>query len=271
MPSPSQPSPPQADIVAARAAVLDMWTQQYLALRQASAFEETIMDEAHDLAAFTADVDSRTHTILVVSFLEDALKQCFTEYWEIRTGRELDRYFGANGPLSSFSQRATVARGLQWLPDRLASELDTLRKIRNMFAHNHRVHQLGDGQLADMVLSLEKREQIWRHRDGYRAAYDATSLETQLRLRLFCAGMFVISAILTNAKLTQAQVPLTFRPATGWDMMLEAEQGLTDASIRHCWQSLGLGYSGVVYQYRRDRAAEKPPETTPDGNAQTPF
>lgn len=82
-----------------------------------------------------------------------------------------------------------MARGLRWLPDRLAGEFDTLRKIRNIFAHSHKVYQLRDARLADMVRSLEKREQVWRQRDGYRNAYDAAPFETQLRLRLFCAGM----------------------------------------------------------------------------------
>lgn len=269
----SKTAPSEADFRAAREAVINMWTEQYSGLRDASSFEEVIMDEAHDLAAFTSETDSRTHAILVVSFIEDALKRCFTEYWNITSGRELDRYFGANGPLSSFSQRTTVALGLRWLPDRLAGELDTLRKIRNMFAHSHKVHQLSDTRLIDMVQSFQKREEIWRQSDGYEAAYDAAPLEMQLRLRLFCAGMFMISAVLTNAKLAHAQVPLTFRPAEGWDMMLETEQGLIDASIRHCWLSLGLGYSGAVYQYRRDRASAPPaiaPISTSIENASKP-
>lgn len=212
------------------------------------------MDEANDLAEFTVDADSRAHTILIVSFLEDVLKQCFAEYWSITGSQNVDQYFGSNGPLSTFSQRTVVAKGISWLPEKFVSEINVLRKVRNAFAHDHRFHRISDSRLADTVQSITKFEQIWCDNDGYNKAYEAADEETKLRLRLFCAGIFILISVLTNAKLANAQVPPSFRPEGGWDQMLEVAQGLTDAAIRHCWRSLGLGYTGVVYEYRKDRA-----------------
>jgi hypothetical protein len=152
--------------------------------------------------------------------------------------------------LSTFSQRTLVARGLQWLTPEGASELDMLRKIRNAFAHNHRIHAIDDDEIRGSAESLQKREQVWCQRDAYAKPYNSASAAKRLRLRVFCTGIFIISSCLAQAKLLKAQLPLGFRPGRGWDTMLEVERGLTDAAIRHSWRSLGLGYTGIVYEYR---------------------
>lgn len=229
---------------------MEVWSATYNKLTPASKFEASIMDEAHDLAEFCVNADDRTLCILVVSFLEDALKRVFAEQWKIISKKDFDRYFGGSGPLSTFSQRTLVAQGMQWLTPQDTSELDVLRRIRNSFAHNHHIHSIDDEMIRGSVETLQKREQVWCQREAYAKPYESAPTTKRLRLRVFCAGMFIISTCLAQAKLLQAQLPLGFRPGKGWDMMLEVERGLTDAAIRHCWRSLGLGYTGIVYEYR---------------------
>lgn len=250
--------PNDPDLVAAREIALSIWTDSYSKLKVASDLEASLMDEAHDLVEFAVGADTRTATILLVSFLEDALKKVFVEQWNIGSQKEVDRYFGGSGPLSTFSQRALVARGLDWLAHEQIGEMDILRRIRNALAHNHRVHLLGDSELVGLVTSLPKREQVWQNREAYRSAYDRVERETQYRMRVFCSGIANVSAIIVNAKILRAQIPQGFRPESGWNGMMEVEQGLVDASIRFCWTSLGLGYTGAVYQYKRGEGRAVP-------------
>ena len=213
------------------------------------------MDEANDLAEFCVDADTRSAMILLVSFLEDTLKKVYIEYWHLNSNRDVERYFGANGPLSTFAQRALVAKGQNWITAKQVIELDILRKIRNELAHRHRVHSLTEEPLRGFAMSLEPREEIWCREEGsgYKSAFEAASEEVRICLRVFCAGMFNVSSILTNSKLSRAQIPVGFRPDKGWESLLEVEQGLIDAAMRYCWRSLGMGYTGATYQYRRDR------------------
>ncbi len=252
----SVPEPSEESLKEAREFAIKFWSESYIKLRVANDLEAMIMDDAHDLAAFAAKSDTRTATILLVSFLEDALEKTFVDQWGLGTRKQMERYFGSSGPLSTFSQRALVARGMHWLTSAQVAELDILRRIRNTFAHNHRIHALSDAKLEGLVMSLPNREEIWCREEGaYKNAHDAADVETRYRLRVFCAGIFNISSILVNAKTQRAQIPLGFRPASGWDGMLEVEQAMIDAAIRFCWTALGLGYSGAVYEYRRNRTA----------------
>lgn len=239
----------EADRIAAREYFLDLWSDKYESIQSAGPFEIGIMDEAHELAEFTASSDTRTHGILVVSFLEDALRKNFAEAWGIEGKADFEKHFGSNGPIATFSQRTLIAKSLGWLSPAEAGELDVMRKIRNALAHNHRVHSLSERALLGLSSSLVKREETWCSTSpGYAEAFGAAPTETKLRMRLFCAGMFIISGALSRSKRLALSIPLDFRPSKAWDGMLEIERGLVDAAIRSCWRALGLGYAGRVYQ-----------------------
>lgn len=246
--------PTDPHIKEAREIALRVWAETYEDIKEATDLEYTIMDEAHDLVGFAAESDTRTATILLVSFLEDTIKKTFCDQWKISSKRDIDRYFGSNGPLSTFSQRALVANGIGWLTNKQVSELDTLRKIRNDFAHNHRVHSLSSPELKDLCLSLQSRDEIWFGNESYKRSHDAASDETKLKLRVYCAGIFIISDLLGNAKMLKRQLPAGYKPSTGWDSLLRVQQGLTDAAIKYCWISLGFKYTGMIYKSRRKSA-----------------
>lgn len=233
----------------ARERMVEAWSGAYEELQGAKDFEAVIMDEANDLAEFTLNSDTRTSVILLVSFLEDTLKNTFVEYWDIKSRRDIDRFFGANGPLATFSQRVLVAKGLNWISDEKLKEIDALRKLRNVFAHNHRIHSLSGSEIKKLILPLDKIEQTWSPLEDYNSALKSAPEEIVLRLRIFCSGVYCAMSILNRAKLAKAEIPVGFRPNNGWTAMLEVEQGLIDAVMRHCWKSLGLEYSGPIYEY----------------------
>ena len=242
------------DLRAAREFAIELWSENYLKLRDVTAIEAGIMDDAHDAAIFAVNADSRAATILTVSFVEDTLKKVFQDHWSLASENDRERFFEGHGPLATFSQRGLVARALGWITTEQLSELSSLRRVRNEFAHNHRVHKLEDPAMSKLLMPLQKREEAWRQNEGYARAYDAASPETQLRVRLFCAAMLITSSLVANAKLQGAQLPVNFRPdKRGWDMLLGVEQAFIDAAIRFCWLSLGLGYTGAVYQYQREQ------------------
>ena len=67
------------DIQRAREITIRVWSDIYEEIKEASDLEYTIMEEAHDLVGFAAKSDTRTATILLVSFLEDTIKKTFCD------------------------------------------------------------------------------------------------------------------------------------------------------------------------------------------------
>lgn len=194
-----------------------------------------------DLELFLFGKDSRTYCVLLTSFLEDALKQTFAKQWNIEDKKASDLYFGSNGPLSSFSQRALVAVGVGWLSEDERHEADVLRKIRNEFSHNHRVRELTDKKIAGLVSTLPLHEHIFSEemRD-YKQALEKTELQAQLRLRLFCSHAFITSSILRRSKMIAGGIP-PISNRDGVHGLTELEGRFGDCIVRHCFRVARFG------------------------------
>lgn len=211
------------------------------------------MDEAHDLVQFAVTADTRSSMILLVSFLEDTLKKVFVNEWKIESKKEMDRFFGGSGPLATFSQRALVAAGVGWIEKEAVTEFDTLRKIRNTFAHDHRMIKIEGSDLVGLVTSLPPREQVWLYKEEYKDHFEKADEETKLKMRVFCSGLMLVAHLLLNSKMIATGIPKGFRSGSGFKNKFEIEQAMIDATIRYCWIATGQVYEGKVYEYRRSR------------------
>jgi hypothetical protein len=236
----------EVDRIAAAEFIKDMLDANFDRARARTPLEEEVVAEAESLASYLIDADTRTSCILAVSFLEDTLKKNFVEKWNIKGRKSYDLYFGSNGPVSSLSQRSLVAQALQWIPEDLAREIDLLRKIRNEFAHNHRVHRLTSEPLQSFAVRLEAREQAWNKKDAilYHAAYGDASKETQLRMRIYCCVLYLVGQLLARSKLISHHVPPGYREQ-GFFGLTEIEQNLIDTMVRFCLRSLKIDRTGL--------------------------
>lgn len=213
--------------------------EHYEEVRGLDQFEANVARDLVELNAFLLSADARTKCILVVSFLEDTLKQNFTRYWKIDGPSQTDAFFGSNGPLNTFSQRTLIARGLTWLSPEMAVEASTLRKIRNLFAHNHRLHSLLQSPLAEWAESLKHREDIWRPISVYDVALERAEKEVRLGLRVFCSATLIAAQLLGRSKLEKNGL-VGFLREDGYKGLTGIEQSIMNATIDHCWRVLGL-------------------------------
>jgi len=236
----------EIDRVAAATFIADRLELKFELARDRTPLEEEVAAEAESLASYLLEADTRTCCILAVSFLEDTLKKNFIEKWKIVTREGLDTHFGSNGPISSLLQRTVVAQALQWLPMTLVKEVDLLRKIRNEFAHNHRVHSLLEEPLQSYAARLDERERVWDidGADMYRAAYRTAAKETQLRMRVYCCVLFAVSQILARSKLINHDIPPSYRDE-GFVGLTRIEQDLIDTMIKYCLCSLNIKRTGL--------------------------
>lgn len=230
----------QANLEMAREVVLQVFSEKFAKLRPASEFEAQIGKNLEDLIVFLEGCDTRTYCILIVSFLEDTLQQVFVERWAIRGRAKTETYFGPTGPLCTLSQRLQVALGIGWLDVKMVPEANTLRKIRNAFAHQHRVHTFSDTVISGLTQALEPVERMFDKVDAYRSAASQTEPEQLMRLRVFCVATRIAGQLLTRSKLIANQLPPNWR-GEGFANMMEVEQRLIDATIGHCFRMVGVG------------------------------
>jgi DNA-binding MltR family transcriptional regulator len=208
--------------------------------RKLSDFETRVIDEADSLGEYAREQDTRTFCILVGSFMEDIFKANFIEQWNIEKKQMAD-FFGANGPLSTFSQRLVIASGLCWLPSNLQKDAQLLKKIRNEMAHNHRVHALTHEPLLSWANDLHEIEKLWlTSPDGrYATAYNSADLETRLRVRVFSQSMMILSSAMTNPRLIVNALPPEYREE-GWEGLTDVAKGLIDVMIRQAYLAFGI-------------------------------
>lgn len=237
----------EVDRIAARELMQDVLDGKFDLARVRSQFDNDIAAEAEELSYFLVGSDTRTFAILAISFLEDTLKLNFVDKWAIEKRKQHDAFFGSNGPLSTFSQRTLIARGLKWWPEELMGEIDTLRRIRNEFAHNHRVHNLMEEPLLSWASSLEERERIWDNdkAPNYQEAYGQADKETRLRMRIGCCVFGAVGLLLARSKLIDYDVPPEYREK-GYHGLLNVEQDLLNTMIGYCFRCLEIEKSGLT-------------------------
>lgn len=214
--------------------------RRYERARRLSEFEKRVIKEAEALGEYARERDTRTFCILVGSFMEDAFKDNFIEQWDIDK-KQLAEYFGANGPLSTFSQRLIVVSGLNWLPQPLRKDASLIKKIRNEMAHNHRVHSLNQEPLLSWANDIDQVEKTWLNSsDGrYARAYEAANMETRLRVRVFSQSLMILASAITNPKLIGNSLPPGYREE-GWDGLTDLTKALIDVMIRQAYFAFGV-------------------------------
>jgi Mannitol repressor len=96
--------------------------------------KELSLGEWNEMTSAFHEESDRGAAILAGSFVEHALGQYIK--FRIRDKKVADTLFDAMGPLSSFSQRIAIAYAFDLISQVQYKDFETIRKIRNHFAHH---------------------------------------------------------------------------------------------------------------------------------------
>lgn len=104
------------------------------------------------IATFTKQTDRGT-ALAVAAWIDDALEECLRA--TLRQDEEVaDKLFQPDGPLGSFSTRIKMAYLLGFITPSLFRELETIKGIRNAFAHTRQLIRFTDQSIKDRCNSL---------------------------------------------------------------------------------------------------------------------
>ena len=95
----------------------------------------------------------RAVAVLTAAFLDHQLESLLRRFF--RQVRETDSLFEPMQPLASFSARIKLAYVLGLIDRQSQRELNRVRKIRNLFAHDRRPLSFADSKIANACSALE--------------------------------------------------------------------------------------------------------------------
>lgn len=163
-------------------------------------------DEEYDAVQDALGRDGSPITIailgasLVEHGLETELRNCFPrsddETWRLLTD---DR-----GPLGTFSQKITAAYGLGIIDDVIRDALNTIRQIRNAFAHTKRLidfnNELITRELEKATLPPEERSKLYKNLSSVRAAPHGPKSAYEMLCLIVCMELFAEGSRRLEAK-----------------------------------------------------------------------
>ena len=101
---------------------------------------------------FTKQSD-RGSALIAVAWVDDALKECLKAFFH-HDRKIADTLLQPEGPLGSFSSRIKTAYLLGIITASLYSDLETMRKIRNDFAHVRQAVRFNNQSIKDRCKAL---------------------------------------------------------------------------------------------------------------------
>lgn len=108
----------------------------------------------------------RSAAILASSFLEEILEETIQSFFI--EDQAVDTLFKGYSPLATFSSKIALAYALGLITKEMKQDLDTIRKIRNHFAHNWQDVSFNTSPVSDFCRSLRitSRSFYTRSSDG---------------------------------------------------------------------------------------------------------
>jgi hypothetical protein len=91
-----------------------------------------------------------------ITIFEDVLQDCLQGCMRPLTSKIRARLFEGYGPISTFAAKVDVAYALNLLNDEDYADLQTIRKIRNTFAHSREVMGFEKREIDEMVSRMRK-------------------------------------------------------------------------------------------------------------------
>lgn len=112
------------------------------------------IEEAYRYHQSLIDESDRGAAILAACHFEEWLRERIMSKF-VDLNREMERkIFDGNGPLSTFAAKIDIAYALQLYDERTRTDLHTIRRIRNIFAHSSVPLEFEDKKVAELCRKL---------------------------------------------------------------------------------------------------------------------
>jgi DNA-binding MltR family transcriptional regulator len=111
------------------------------------------LTDFHSMMEFYHEESDRAAAILAASFLEAYLGQLIKEFM-INDQKVCDELLNGYGPLATFSARIKCAYALGYIDEKTRNNIKYIAKIRNEFAHNHKLKSFADSPIPDLCQNL---------------------------------------------------------------------------------------------------------------------
>lgn len=227
------------DIIAVREIVINQFNEKYKEICPADNFEKRIIRNFQSMSDYLIDQDTRSLCIILSSFTEDTIAQLFTERWDLDSNSKRNNYFDMGGPLSTFSAKLLIAKGIGWLTEERYLLSNKLKKIRNTFSHSFSDHQFSSGKLKSMIDEIHKFEDDFSANEKFRNALNNIELEEKLKIRYYNSCSYTIIDILSRSKKINAQIPPEWR-GEGYDGLMELQREFIDSTINFYRKKTGM-------------------------------
>ena len=102
--------------------------------------------------SFRSESD-RSAAILAASLLDDQLKALLEKF--LVPDKHMPKMFATYAPLSTFSAKFELAYLLALIPKDIRDDIDTVRKIRNLFAHRVEDVVFSKPPVSDLAMNLK--------------------------------------------------------------------------------------------------------------------
>ncbi|MHA6724259.1 hypothetical protein [Sphingomonas sp. RS2018] len=162
--------------------------------------------------------NDRTAAIVGASMVESALEGLMTSALKSRSTDIAEKLFENRGPLSDFHSKIVVAQAFAIITDRMADDLQRIRKIRNCFAHARLLIDFENPLIAREVAELAAVVSV-------RAVEQSDPIESKL--------------IYKSAKVSYGLSCYIFVKMLSKSLDLTDPRNLTDEELRHAYAVSG--------------------------------
>lgn len=137
---------------------------------------EPTADEAKDFFIAIRRGNDRSTAILGASMVEENLKRAILAKLRPLTNDEKDRLFGPSTPLGSLSAKIKIGYALSLYDRATQQDLDTIREIRNAFAHDLKPLTFATPEIKDLCGCLHLPKDASRSLSRYRFLWAVSNL-----------------------------------------------------------------------------------------------
>ena len=157
-------------------------------------------------------VDDRAVALYGGVLLDVALTQNLLARMWTNNGAAEDELTGNDGPLGSFSRKIRLGEAMRLYGPKTRRQLDTIRSIRNAFAHTHRAITFDTAPVPVLCSTLDDR--VWPYRPRRPASPNPCT--SKIRFKLWVMGLWLVMR--ARAKQTQTGTTdySTYAPVVSW-------------------------------------------------------
>ena len=143
---------------------------------------------------FLSRESDRAAAVLAPALLDSALEILLRHF--MLTTNTTDALLDSDRALGTFSSRINAAHSLGLIADDVAHDLDSIRRIRNIFAHDIAIHSFDDPTVADRCRELQLKGR-WGDKSTVKAPGDA---RREFMFSTWAAMLFIAKALRASTK-----------------------------------------------------------------------